>query len=114
SGPNPYAAIYEVDLPAKGTVASVRIEFLTDPSFRRYGWLGRHNGNFVLTEVVVELDGKPVPLAAAEADFSQNGFPASHLVDGNDKTGWAVDGARKLENRVAKITLAEPLDLGDV
>ncbi len=113
SGPNPYAAIYEIDLPASGMVAGLRLEVLTDPSFRKYGWLARHNGNFVLTEVKVEVDGQQIELAQAEADFSQHGFPITHIIDGNAKTGWAVDGARHLVNRTAQVKFAAPLDLGE-
>ena len=34
-----------------------------------------------------------VPWLAANADHAQDGFPASHAIDGDLKTGWAVGGA---------------------
>lgn len=112
SGPNPYAANYDVELTVSGTLTGLRLEVITDPSFRRFGWLARHNGNFVLTEVKVEFNGQSVELAAAQADFEQPGFPIGHVIDGNAKTGWAVDGGGRLENRIAQVKFATPLEIG--
>src|SRR5262249_36585532 len=54
-----------------------------------------HNGNFVLTEfklsaAAADQPAKPVKWKRASADFSQDGFPVAHAVDGRNDTGWAV------------------------
>ncbi len=48
------------------------------------------NGNFVLTEVALQADGRPVELGAVSADFEQEGWPARNAFDGKQDTGWAV------------------------
>ena len=76
------------------------------------------HGNFVLSEIEVTMqaDGKSTPskvdLVWADADHSQEGFPAANAIDGKKETGWAV-GASK-ENRPHRhiiVALAEPLKL---
>jgi len=53
------------------------------------------NGNFVLSEVRVfpgeSTDGTPIPLLDRGADFSQDKWHVSQAVDGDPKTGWAVE-----------------------
>ena len=53
------------------------------------------NGNFVLTEVTLEQDGKPLKISNATATFEQPKFPAKNAIDGNKagrKNGWGVLG----------------------
>jgi hypothetical protein len=73
------------------------------------------HGNFVVTEVAVTVapkDGssppEPVKLARAQADFSQNQFPVANAIDGNSKTGWAVDGDGR-KNRTATFYFDKPV-----
>jgi hypothetical protein len=80
-----------------GSIAGItafRLEVATDDSLPQ-GGPGRapENGNFVLTEVVLQDYGRPIPLTAVHADYSQNGFSPALVFDGNQKTGWAIDGA---------------------
>jgi hypothetical protein len=95
SGPSPLKDDYLVAYP--GTVAGItafRLEVMTDDSLPKQG-PGRapENGNFVLTELVFQDYGKPIALTAVSADYEQSGLTASKVFDGDQKTGWAVDGA---------------------
>ncbi len=99
----------------------LRLEVLTHESLPKTGpgWAG--NGNFVLDEVSVEVSRQtkagwskfePVSLSLATADHSQDQFPASYLVDGDLKTGWAINvkqGSMNV-NRRAIIKLKAPLE----
>ncbi|MEX2176475.1 MAG: PSD1 and planctomycete cytochrome C domain-containing protein [Pirellulaceae bacterium] len=112
SGPNPPKEIYTITLPADGDgIRGLRLEALVDGSFPNKG-LSRANGNFVLSEIEVAAlaaDGKstPVKLAAAAADFSQDGHPIANAIDGKADTGWAVAGHEKPADRAAAFTFAE-------
>jgi hypothetical protein len=76
------------------TVAALRIRTLPDKSLPKKGPGTASNGNFVLTNLSVILDGKPLRLKAAFADHEQPDYPASHLIDRNRKTGWAINVGR--------------------
>jgi hypothetical protein len=115
TGKNPARDIYTVTLKTdlKG-ISGIRLEALSDPSFAK--GLSRGNGNFVLTRFEVETatpgKAKPqaVPIAAAVADYSQNGFPVAGAINPKAKAGWAVDGYLKgRESRQAVFTFARPL-----
>ncbi|HZL91473.1 MAG TPA: PSD1 and planctomycete cytochrome C domain-containing protein [Pirellulaceae bacterium] len=114
SGENPAQDTYKITLPAEQEkITGFRLEALTDPSLTNNS-LSRGNGNFVLTGVeVAAVDAagksKPVKVAAAAADFSQDDYPVANAIDGNPKTGWAINGHVKGENHVAVFTLAEPI-----
>ena len=117
--PNNDTYIVETANIPSGTTG-LRLEVLTHASLPKMGpgWAG--NGNFVLDEVTVEVAEqakadwskfKPVNLAEATADHSQQKFPASNLVDGDLKTGWAINvktGEMNV-NRRAIIKLKTPL-----
>lgn len=114
SGKNPAKDNYTITLAAQEpTITALRLEALADSSFGNQG-LARGNGNFVLTEVTVELvtaDGKtqPVKIAAAEADFSQDRFPIANAIDGKSATGWAVNGHQQPGEHAAAFAFAEPV-----
>jgi hypothetical protein len=113
-GENPAQDVYTVTLPAElSKITGIRLEALTDPSFPNQG-LARGNGNFVLTGVevaAIAADGqsRPVKIAAAEADFSQENYPVANAIDDKPNTGWAVSGHVKPQNHAAVFTLAEPV-----
>ncbi|QDU05750.1 Planctomycete cytochrome C [Gimesia chilikensis] len=101
--------------------SGLRLEVLTHESLPRKGpgWAG--NGNFVLDEVTVEMaeqteagwsEFQPVKLIQATADHSQDKFPASNLVDGDPKTGWAINTGKGSMNvdRRAILKLKEPIE----
>lgn len=76
------------------TVAALRLRTLPDQSLPKNGPGTASNGNFVLTNLSVTLDGKPVLLKAAFADHEQPDYPASHIIDRDKKTGWAINVGR--------------------
>jgi mono/diheme cytochrome c family protein len=75
-------------------LAAVRLEVLPDQSLPASGPGASGNGNFVLSEIAVELrtpGGKqPISLTGAHADFSQKDWPVAHAIDGKLDTGWAI------------------------
>jgi cytochrome c553 len=100
---------------AAGTVA-LRLEALTHESMPQKGPGRAGNGNFALSDLVVErIDGgkrTPLKLVAARATHEQNagGLSVNSAFDGDrDKTGWAVDGGGIGKDQAAVFVLAEPL-----
>lgn len=82
TGTNPAQDSYRLTVPLPhGPVTGLRLESFGGRS---------QNRNFVLTEFEVRADGKPVPLAGASADFSQDGYDPAALVDGDRSSGWAI------------------------
>jgi mono/diheme cytochrome c family protein len=75
-------------------LAAVRLEVLPDPSLPASGPGAAGNGNFVLSEIAVEVrspGGKQaIRFTGAHADFSQNDWPVAHAIDGKLDTGWAI------------------------
>jgi hypothetical protein len=73
------------------------------------------HGNFVLTEISATISPKdkpetatPIKIVRATADFAQNMFPVEHAFDGNNKTGWAVDGQGR-KDRTATFIFEKPV-----
>src|SRR5262249_5990542 len=116
-GKNPdkdtYNLVVDSDL---ADVAALRLEVLTDPALPSTGPGRTPHGNFVLSEITLTATRRdapdqhqPVKLVRAEADFAQDGFPAAHAIDGNPKTGWAIQGTGKWNvNRTATFTFDKP------
>jgi len=73
------------------TVAALRLRVLPDKSLPKNGPGTAGNGNFVLTNLRVTIDGKPVRLTAAFADHEQPGFPASAIINRDKNSGWAIN-----------------------
>jgi hypothetical protein len=91
SGPNPAKDSFTIAGKIKASsITGLRLEALPDPSFVNSGPGRADNGNFVLTEVIAVVDGKPVALSAVSADFEQQGWPIAAAVDAKAETGWAV------------------------
>ena len=106
SGPgsetNTYTLSYELNL--ESALTGLRIEALPDPSLPANGPGRAGNGNFVVSEVKVELidnetDAKPLELKNARASFEQadgnqnpyKGWKAIAAIDNDSKSwGWAV------------------------
>lgn len=91
--------VVELNVPLD-EITAIRLETLTHASLPMMGPGRGDNGNFVLSEFQVQAAPlaasnaaapKAVPLAAVVADHSQDGYPASYAIDGNVKTGWAVN-----------------------
>src|SRR6185437_3611092 len=100
SGPNPERAVYTItgrtSVPGVG---AVRLDVLPDDSLPAKGPGRVAHGNFVLTEMTVEVsasadfaEARRLEFAAAKADFEQAGrpFAAKDVIDGNEETGWAI------------------------
>jgi hypothetical protein len=99
TGKNPTPETYTVS--AKTDVAgitAIRLEVLSDPKLPGRGPGRAPNGNFVLSELKVEIlqpgDAKPrqLTLSRALADFSQQDYQVEKAIDNNPNTGWAVAG----------------------
>jgi len=117
SGKNPERDTYMVVIDTELTeVTMVRLEALTDPSLSKTGPGRTPHGNFVLSEIAATAaprqttdKAQALKFVRAEADLAQNGFPASHAIDGNPKTGWAIHGDGPLNaNHTAVFTLERP------
>lgn len=115
-GKIPPTATYRLNLASTGTVAGVRLEALTDPSFPEKGGFSRVNGNFVLTGIELNHRGKALKISKAKADVEQEGFPVAHAIDRDPATGWAVGahqaGGRQGTRRAA-FFLERPVTLKD-
>jgi hypothetical protein len=71
---------------------ALRVTALPDATLPERGPGRADNGNFVLTEVELRLDGERIPIAAAEADFAQGGHDAARAIDGDPATGLGAAG----------------------
>jgi hypothetical protein len=118
SGANPEKDTYTLVLDSDvASVAALRLEALADPALPSGGPGRKPHGNFVLSEFTVTAARKdqpdqaqPVKLVRAEADFSQDGFPAANAIDANQKTGWAIQGPGKWNvNRTATFYFDKPV-----
>lgn len=81
-------------------ITAFRLEALSHPSLVKGGPGRATNGNFALTDFKVTAaplnapaDAKPqaVKLVGARATFEQKGLPVAAAIDGDAKSGWAVD-----------------------
>jgi hypothetical protein len=91
------AFIISAKMPA-GSISGVRLEVMPDPSLPANGPGASQNGNFVLTQILVQTigaDKKPheLPLSRAIADFSQDNFPVSAAIDDSRKNDPNHGGA---------------------
>ncbi|HND52702.1 MAG TPA: DUF1553 domain-containing protein, partial [Pirellulaceae bacterium] len=81
-----------------GTFSGLRLEVLPDPANPRGGvGRSRDDGNFVLSTLRIAArtpDGKQfdLPLVSADADFAQETYPVTSVLNNTDpkKKGWAV------------------------
>ncbi|KAA3607966.1 MAG: DUF1553 domain-containing protein [Planctomycetota bacterium] len=98
-------------------VTGVRLEALSDPELPAKGPGRAENGNFVLHELKLfvvpygnPIQSRHLKWKAASANFSQNGWPVAHAIDGKNNTGWAVS-PRFGQNHQAVFELSEDLSL---
>jgi len=119
TGPNPARQTYRVEFTvADEPLRAIRLEALTHPSHANKSTGRGSNGNFVLSEVRVEVAGKDgkfseVKIQSAQADYEQKGYPVSAVIDGQlGRKGWAVDGNTRAEDRHADFTLARAIEPG--
>jgi mono/diheme cytochrome c family protein len=95
-------------------VSALAIEVIPDPTLPAQGPGRADHGNFVLSEVTLDLvspDGssRRLTFVRASADYSQKGFEPNKAIDGKeDGQGWAIGGALGQRHR-AQFELAEPV-----
>ena len=116
-GTNVPTATYTITakLPA-GKISGLRLEVLPDPSLQENGPGRAQHGNFVLNRMELSVKGyprNPIILGDAAADYAQEGWAVSGLLDdntraGKDGTGWAVGGGIGKAHH-ADIGFAEPI-----
>lgn len=110
SGPTPandtFVLRARLDL---GRITGLRLEALPADDLPNKGPGRSENGNFVLTDLRVAIDGVPVRLGTARADFSQEGFAVEQMIDANPQTGWAVH-PRGGEGHTATVAFEQALD----
>lgn len=118
-GKNPTKDDYEFVFKTEQSVAAIRLEAMVDPALVNGSASRGFNGNYVLSEFVVEVKSgddasyEPVKIASASADYEQNRFTVDLTIDGRvDATGWAVDGNTRPDNRVAMYSLETPIPPG--
>lgn len=119
TGRNPAKDDYTLEFASPGPVAAIRLEAITHPSLTEGSASRGSNGNFVLSEFVVETkstESDPfaqVTIVSAEADYEQKNFTINQAIDGKvNSSGWAVDGNTRPENRTAIFSLSEPIPAG--
>jgi hypothetical protein len=103
------------DLPQ---IAAVRLRVLTHDTLPKRGPGRASNGNFVLTEFQLRVEGVGQKFQRATADHEQPGFPVQGAIDGNPKSGWAInvgpDSTAKMNaDHEATFVLAAPVAVGE-
>ncbi len=116
AGENPEQDTYEVTAVVDSSavnaaqLTAVRLECLTHPSLPAEGAGRSSNSNVVLSEFELEVatatepdTWEKVSFCAAWADHEQpdGDFSISNAIDGDAKTGWAIEGHQKREDRTA-------------
>ncbi len=111
-GVTPEKDAYTLTFETPSTANQLKLEVLKDGA----AGPGRTaHGNFVLSEITVTAAPKdapdkaqPVKIARAEADYSQEKYEIGDSIDGDPKSGWAIDGPPKPQNRTATFTFEKP------
>jgi hypothetical protein len=98
-------------------VEELKLEVLKDPSLPHHGPGRAENGNFVLSKVSFSVaphdaasDAETtLPIAHADADYSQPNFAVAGAIGTDIKTGWAIDsGKGETADHAATFKLAHP------
>jgi hypothetical protein len=112
-GKNPDKDVYTIKFDATiPKLTHLQIEAMPDEHVGKGGPGRTDHGNFVVTELELEIQGQKVKFTSAEADFSQEGFSPEAAFDGKDNTGWAISGPENLrQHRHAIFKLEKPVAL---
>jgi hypothetical protein len=118
-GKNPEKEVYTIKLnTALPRITHLQVEALPDQHVGKGGPGRTDHGNFVLSEVEMEIQdpggnkSRTIKFAGGEADFSQENFPVANAIDGKANTGWAIAGAENPRaHHHAILTLSEPVVL---
>ncbi|MGN6134650.1 MAG: DUF1549 and DUF1553 domain-containing protein, partial [Aureliella sp.] len=92
-------------------LSALRLDALAHESLPVNGPGRAKNGNFVLTDARLEVDGRPVRWTAAEANHSQPNYDVSGAIDASRQTGWAINGPKGVSGDYRAIFYLEPVDL---
>ena len=98
------------------TITAFRLDVLTDPALPMGGPGRMDNGNFHLTEFVVQKfqpeATEPIQLSfrKASADFDQASWTSSHAIDGNLGTAWGIH-PQVGQSHFAVFELTEPIQV---
>ena len=91
TGDNPAKDSFELVVKTKlSGLTGIQLEALPDDSLVNKGPGRADNGNFVLSELKLFLNDKPVELSSIRADYEQPTFPPANAIDGRNDTGWAI------------------------
>jgi Protein of unknown function (DUF1549)/Protein of unknown function (DUF1553) len=91
SGPLPECDVYSIEVEVPAGASALRLEVLAHDSLRQRGPGRAENGNFHLSEFVVQTKDGVVPMRGAAADFNQAGWTVDHALDNDEKTAWGID-----------------------
>jgi hypothetical protein len=102
-------------------ITALRLEALPDERLPAGGpgrayYEGR-KGDFFLSELTADVDGKQVPFEAASHSYGKisigsGSADAGNVIDGDGSTGWSTAEREGQESQLV-LDLAEPLDAGD-
>lgn len=122
-GDNPERASYTIAGQTNvQNITGIRLDVLPDSALPANGPGRVAHGNFVLSELSMEVssdaaftNARPVKFSAAKADFEQadGTWKASEVIDGKDETGWAIAPQFGKEHWLV-LGLAEPLSAVDI
>jgi hypothetical protein len=102
--------------PSPTRVTGVRLEVLKDASLPMQGPGRNDNGNFHLSEMVLEHfpagSKEPVRIrfSGARADFDQEGWTIAHAIDGKPKSAWGIHPSVG-QDHTAVFALESPLTI---
>lgn len=104
-----YDLLFHTDLHG---ITAVRLEALPHESLPHHGpgmaFYEGTKGDFFLSEIALQADGKPAKFASAVASFSPAKFAIANTIDGDQQTGWSI-GGKEGQAHVAVFILAEPV-----
>ena len=117
SGPNPANDTYTLagNSPLK-TITGLRLEALKHSTMTSGGLARSNSGNFVLTDMKIQLVGPDessrteIIVKSATATFEQGGLKVTGVFDDDPKSGWAVYEGKPIDrNHAAVFVFAKPV-----
>ena len=100
----------EIESPGPLEIRSVRLEALSHESLTHQSLSRSFNGDFLLSELNLFINGKRIEFGSAAATMETEVNPVKHAIDGQPLTGWSVGGGRK-GPATATFNLTEPVIL---
>ncbi len=111
-GANPLNDTHRVSIHSPGhlEIQSVRLEALSHESLTHQSLSRSFNGDFLLSDMNLLLNGNPVKFGSATATMETETNSVKHAIDGQSLTGWSVGGGQK-GPAIATFVLTEPIIL---